>query len=81
MTDNQPQELSREGQVSHLNGSLRLCYPFGTLSINRKVQGHPPLCGISQQWLTQKLANFDNFPLVVKIGGERGPVGINILVV
>ena len=29
----------------------------------------------------QELAIFDNLPPVVKLGGERGPVGINILAV
>ena len=29
----------------------------------------------------QKLAIFDYFPAVVKLGGKRGPVGINILTV
>ena len=50
-------------------------------SINRQVKGHPPIGGLSQQWLTQELAIFDNLPLVVELGGERGPVGINILAI
>ena len=45
------------------------------------MQGHPPLGGLSQRWLTQELAIFYNFPPVVELGSERGPVGINILVV
>ena len=81
MADNQLQKLHRESQVSLLDGSLRLGYPVGTLSINRKVQGHPPLGGLFQRLLTQQLAIFDNLPPIVKLGGKRGPVGINILVV
>ena len=81
MTDNQPYELSREGQVSLLDVSLRLGYPVNTLSINRQVQGHPPLGGLSQRWLTQELSIFDNLPPVVKLDGERGPVSINIIIV
>ena len=29
----------------------------------------------------QELAIFDNLPPVVELGGERGPIGINILAV
>ena len=29
--------------------------------------------------VTQELAIFANLPQIVKLGGERGPVGINIL--
>ena len=29
----------------------------------------------------KELAIFNNFPLVVELGGERGPGGINILIV
>ena len=43
------------------------------------MQGHPPLGGLSQRWLTEELAIFYNFSLVVKLGGERGPIGIKIL--
>ena len=34
LADYQPQKLCREGQVSLLNGSLWLKYPFNSLSIN-----------------------------------------------
>ena len=81
MADNQPQKLHRESQVGLLDAPLRFSHPVGTLSINKQVQGHPPLGGLSKQWLTQELAIFDNLPLVVELGGERGPVGINILTV
>ena len=79
--DNQPQKLHRDGQVSLLDGSLRLSHPVSTLSINGQVQGHPPLGGLSQRWLTQESTISDNFPPVVKLGSERGPISINILVV
>ena len=79
--DNQPQKPRREGQVRLLDGSLRLGHPVSTLSINGQVQGHPHLGGLYQGWLTRELAIFDNLPPVVKLGGERGPVGINILAV
>ena len=79
MVDIQQQKLHREGQVSLLDGYLRLGHPVNTLSINGQMQGHPPLGGLSRLWLTQELAFFDNLPLVVKLGGERGLVGINIL--
>ena len=81
VVDNQPPKHHREGQVGLLDGSLRLGHPLSTLSINEKKQGHPPLGGLSQGWLTQELAIFENLPLVVKLGAERGPVGINILIV
>ena len=45
------------------------------------MQDHPPLGGLSQRWLMKELAIFNNFPLVVELGGERGPGGINILIV
>ena len=79
--DNQPQKPRREGQVRLLDGSLRLGHPVSTLSINGQVQGHPPLGGLSQRWLTQELAIFNNLPSVVKLGSERGPISINILAV
>ena len=79
MADNQQQKLHREGQVGLLDGSIRLGHPVSTLSINGQMQGHPPLGGLSQRWLTQELAIFGNLPSVVKLGGEMGPVGINIL--
>ena len=81
VVDNQPPKHHREGQVGLLDGSLRLGHPVNTLSIKRQVQGHLPLGGLSQRWLTQELAIFDNLPSVVKLGGERGLVGINILAV
>ena len=81
MADNQPQKLHREGRVSLLDGSLRLGHPISTLSINGQVQGYPPLGGLSQRWLMKELAIFDNLPLVVELGGEMGPVGINILTI
>ena len=81
MVDNQPQKLRREIQVGLLDGPLQLGQLVGNLSINGQVQGHPPLGGLSQRWLTQKLAIFDNLPSVVKLGSERGPISINILVV
>ena len=81
MADNQPQKLHHESKVGLLDGPLWIDHPVGTLLINGQVQGHPPLGGLSQRWLTQKLAIFDNQPSVVKLGNERGPVSINILVV
>ena len=69
---NSQKKLCRDGQVSLLDGSL---------SINRQVQGHPPLGGLSQRWLTQELVIFNNLPSVVKLSGEKGLVGINILVI
>ena len=81
MADNQPQKLHREGKVGLLDGSLRLSHPVSTFSINRKVQGHPPIGGLSQRWLMEELSIFDNLPPIVKLNGERGPVGINILTV
>ena len=81
MADNQPQKLRRESQVGLLDGPLWLSHPVGTLSINGQVQGHPPLGGVAQRWLTQKLEIFDNLPSVVKLGSERGSISINILVV
>ena len=60
VADNQPQKLHRESQVGLLDGPLRLGQPVGTLSINGQVQGHPPLGGLSQRWLTQELDIFDN---------------------
>ena len=75
VADNQPQKFHCESQ----DVPLQLGHPVGTLSINVQVQGHPPLGGLSQRWLTQELAIFDNLPPVVKLGGERSPVGINIL--
>ena len=71
VADNQPQKFRRESLVGLLDGSLRLGHPVGTLSIKGQVQGYPPLGGLSQRWLTQKLAIFYNFPLV----------GINILAI
>ena len=71
VADNQQQELSREGQVSLLDGSLRLGYPVSTLSVNIQVQVHPPLGGLSQRWLTQESAIFNNLPPVIKLGDER----------
>ena len=79
LEDNQPRELSGEGEVSLLDGFLRLCYPVGTLSINRQVQGHPSPCGFSQRCLMQELAIFYNLPPIVKHGSERGLVDINIV--
>ena len=79
MADNQLQKLHRESQVSLLDRSLRLGHPVSTLSINGQVQGYPPLGGLSQRWLMKELAIFDNLPALVKLGGERGLVGINIL--
>ena len=81
MADNKPQKLCRGGQVSLLYSYFLLSHPVSTLSINIKVKGHPHLVGLSQSWLTQKLAIFDNLPPVVKLYGERGPVGINILAI
>ena len=49
--------------------------------MNRQVHGHPPLGGLSQPWLMQEFAILYNLPPVVKLGGERGPIGLNILVV
>ena len=68
MADNKPQKFRREGQVGLLDGSLLLGHLVSTLSINGQMQGHPPLGGLSQRWLTQKLAIFDNLPSVVKLG-------------
>ena len=79
LADNQQIELSGEGEVSLLDGSLRLCYPVGTLSINRQVQGHPSLCGFSQRCLMQELAIFYNLPPLVEHCSERGLVDINIV--
>ena len=45
------------------------------------MQDSPPLSGLSKRWLTQELAIFNNLPLVVELSSERGPGGINILVV
>ena len=81
MADNQLQKLCREGRVSLFDGSLWLGHQVSTLSNNGQVQSLPPLGGLSQRWLTQELAIFDTLPLVVKLGGERGPIGINILAV
>ena len=68
-------------RLAFLMAPFRLGQPVGTLSINGQVQGHPPLGGLSQRWLTQELAIFDNLPPVFKLGDERGLVGINILAV
>ena len=68
VADYQPQKHCHEYQVRLLDGSLRLGNTVTTLSINGQVQGHPLLGGLSQQWLTQELAIFDNFPPVVKLG-------------
>ena len=81
MADNQPQKLRREGQIGLLDGFLRLGHPVNTLSINGQMQGHPPLGGLFQRWLTQELDIFDNLPSVVILGSERGPISINILAV
>ena len=81
MANNQLQKIFRKSQVSLLDGSLWLGNPFSTLSINRQVQGHPPLGDLSQRWLTQELSIFENLPSVVKLGSERGLVSINILAI
>ena len=81
MANNQQQKLRRESQVSLLDGPLRLGHPLGTLSIDRQVQGHPPLGGLSQRWLTQELDIFNNLPSVVKLGSERSPISINIITI
>ena len=81
VADNQPQKLRRESQVGLGDGPLRLSYPVSTLSINGQVQDHPPLGGLSQRWLMQKLTIFDNLPSAVKLDSERGPISINILTV
>ena len=79
VANNQPQKLCREGQVGLLDFSLWLGHLVSPLSINGQMQGHPPLGGLSQRWLTQELAIFDNLPSVVKLGSVRGIVGIYIL--
>ena len=81
MPDNLPQKLRREGQVGLLDGSLRLGHPVSTLSINGQMQRHSSLCGLSQRWLTQELAIFDNLPPVVELGSDWGPININILAI
>ena len=81
VADNEPQKLHRESQVGLLDVPLRLGHLGGSLSINGQVQSHPPLGGISQRWLTQELAIFNNLPSVVKLGNERGPISINILAI
>ena len=45
------------------------------------MKGHPALSGLSMQWITEELAIYDIFPLVVKLSGECGYVGIHILAV
>ena len=79
LAENQPQKLHRESQVRLLDGPLQLDHPVGTLSINGKVQGHPPLGGLSKRWVTNELAIFNNLSPVVELDGERGPGGINFL--
>ena len=49
VADYQPQEHGHEGQVSLLDGSLRLMYLVSSLSINGQVLGNPPLGGLSQR--------------------------------
>ena len=81
MADYQPQKHGRECQVRLLDGSVRLKYPISNLSIKRQVLVSPPLGGFSQLCLTQELSIFNHFPLVVELGGERIPGGINILAI
>ena len=54
-------------------------YLVSSLSINGKIPGNQHLGGLSKLWLTQKLSIFNQFPLIVKLGSERSPVGINSL--
>ena len=77
--------------INHKNLAVKvklafLMDPFSSMnksapspSINKCWAIH--LLVVSQRWLTQELSIFNNLPPVVELGGERGPGGINILVI
>lgn len=71
--------------INHKNLAVRVMLAFLMAPFGSITQSAPSLstdkCRAIHFWLTQELAIFDNLPPVVKLGGERGRIGINILAV
>ena len=76
MSEHYPKKHGFEGEVSLLDTFLGLHYPIGSLTIIRLC--NPLLGGLSQLWLMLEPAMFNQLAPIVKLDGERCPIGINI---